>query len=80
MPGLRDVQTPGAGLVRPLDENDPDVSTRLHARVQKTIGTIASGNPTRAERARENVRKTVRDRAMDFADATLGHISVSLSA
>jgi hypothetical protein len=35
---------------------------RLQASVQKTIGTIASGNPKRAERARENVRKRLRRR------------------
>ena len=42
------------------DDNAEQI--RLHASVQKTIGTIASGNPKRAERARENVRKRLRRR------------------
>jgi hypothetical protein len=42
------------------DDNAEQI--RLHAGVQKTIGTIAGGNPKRAERARENVRKRLRRR------------------
>ncbi len=42
------------------DDNAEQV--RLHASVHKTIGTIVSGNPERAERARENVRKRLRRR------------------
>jgi hypothetical protein len=42
------------------DDNAEQI--RLHARVRKTIGTIASGNPKRAARVRENVRERLRRR------------------
>ena len=42
--------------------DDSAEQIRLHASVQKTLGSIASGNPKRAERAREDVRKRLRRR------------------
>ena len=42
--------------------DDKAEQIRLHASVQKTIGTIDSGNRKRAERARENVRNRLRRR------------------
>ena len=46
---------------RPLDRRD-DGQGRLHAAAAKAFGTIRGGNPSRAERARELVRRRVKQR------------------
>ena len=41
---------------------DEDEQSRLHARAAKTIGTIAGGDPKRAERAKSIIRRKLQQR------------------